>query len=146
MPFLPNSEFIKFRTLSSWGSGNYRPSAPLLYEVASHVKQLPFGHYYYYYIEQGRQSFLLSPTRRSLQVKDAVTCKRQITPVFCVILKTRCCRRIVKLIHPNRQLLKHFVIYEMAWRTKKQKKSSVLQSCIATFFRLILTHWIMFSI
>ena len=31
-----------FRTLSSWGSGNYRPSAPLLYEVASHVKQLPF--------------------------------------------------------------------------------------------------------
>ena len=40
MPFLPNSEFI--RTLSSWGSGNYRPSAPLLYEVASHVKQLPF--------------------------------------------------------------------------------------------------------
>ena len=31
-----------FRTLSSWGSGNYRPSAPLLYEVASHVKQLTF--------------------------------------------------------------------------------------------------------
>ena len=31
-----------FRTLSSWGSGNYMPSAPLLYEVASHVKQLPF--------------------------------------------------------------------------------------------------------
>ena len=31
-----------FWTLSSWGSGNYRPSAPLLYEVASHVKQLPF--------------------------------------------------------------------------------------------------------
>ena len=31
------------RTLSSWGSGNYRPYAPFLYEVASHVKQLPFG-------------------------------------------------------------------------------------------------------
>ena len=31
-----------FRTLSSWGSGNYRSSAPLLCEVASHVKQLPF--------------------------------------------------------------------------------------------------------
>ena len=31
-----------FRTLSSWGSDNYRPSAPLLYEVASPVKQLPF--------------------------------------------------------------------------------------------------------
>ena len=31
-----------FRTLSSWGSGNYRPSASLLYELASHVKQLPF--------------------------------------------------------------------------------------------------------
>ena len=28
-----------FRTLSSWGSGNYRPSAPFLYEVASHVKK-----------------------------------------------------------------------------------------------------------
>ena len=27
---------------SSWGSDTYRPSAPLLYEVASHVKQLPF--------------------------------------------------------------------------------------------------------
>ena len=26
-----------FRTLSSWGSDNYWPSAPLLYEVASHV-------------------------------------------------------------------------------------------------------------
>ena len=31
-----------FRTLSSWGSGNYSPSAPLLYEVASHVKKQPF--------------------------------------------------------------------------------------------------------
>ena len=30
------------RTLSSWASDHYRPSAPLLYEVASHVKQLPF--------------------------------------------------------------------------------------------------------
>ena len=26
-----------FRTLSSWGSGNYRPSAPFLYEVASQL-------------------------------------------------------------------------------------------------------------
>ena len=30
------------RTLSSWRNGNYRPSVPLPYEVASHVKQLPF--------------------------------------------------------------------------------------------------------
>ena len=36
-----------FRTLSSWGSGNYRPSAPFLYEVASHVKNCHSGHYYY---------------------------------------------------------------------------------------------------
>ena len=36
------SKFWNYLTLSSWGSGNYRPSAPLLYEVASHVKQLPF--------------------------------------------------------------------------------------------------------
>ncbi len=28
--------------MSSWGSSNYRPSAPLLYEVAGHVKHLPF--------------------------------------------------------------------------------------------------------
>ena len=35
-----------FRTLSSWGSDKYRSSAPLLYEVANHVKQqLPFRHY-----------------------------------------------------------------------------------------------------
>ena len=34
-----------FRTLSSRGSDNYKPSAPLLYEVASHVKQLPFRPY-----------------------------------------------------------------------------------------------------
>ena len=34
-----------FRTLSSWGSGNYRPSAPFLYEVASHVKNCHSGHY-----------------------------------------------------------------------------------------------------
>ena len=31
-----------FRTLSSWWSGNYRPSAPFLNEVASHVKKLQF--------------------------------------------------------------------------------------------------------
>ena len=40
-----------FRTLSSWGSSNYRPSAPFLYDVASHdhVKNCHSGHYYYYY-------------------------------------------------------------------------------------------------
>ena len=39
-----------FRTLSSWGSIHYRPSAPLLYEVASHVKKKRHsGQYYYYY-------------------------------------------------------------------------------------------------
>ena len=29
--------------LSSWGSSNYRPFAPFLYEVASHVKNCHFG-------------------------------------------------------------------------------------------------------
>ena len=29
------------------GSSNYRPSAPFLYEVASHVKNCHFGDYYY---------------------------------------------------------------------------------------------------
>ena len=38
-----------FRKLSSWGSGNYRPSAPFLYDVASHVKNCHSGRYYYYY-------------------------------------------------------------------------------------------------
>ena len=38
-----------FGMLSSWGSSNYRPSAPFLYEVASHVKNCHFGDYYYYY-------------------------------------------------------------------------------------------------
>ena len=33
--------------LSSWGSSNYRPSTPFLYEVASHVKNCHFGDYYY---------------------------------------------------------------------------------------------------
>ena len=45
----PSKILNLFRTLSSWGSGNYRPSAPLLYEVASHVKNCHSGHYYYYY-------------------------------------------------------------------------------------------------
>ena len=50
-----------FRTLSSRGSGNYRPSAPLLYEVARHVKQLPFRplllNYYYYFINCFRRLY-----------------------------------------------------------------------------------------
>ena len=33
-----------------WGSSNYRPSAPFLYEVASHVKNCDLGDYYYYII------------------------------------------------------------------------------------------------
>ena len=41
----PSKILNLFRTLSSWGSGNYRPSAPLLYEVASHVKNCHSGHY-----------------------------------------------------------------------------------------------------
>ena len=32
------------------GKRNYRPSAPLLDGVASHVKQLPFGKYYLFII------------------------------------------------------------------------------------------------
>ena len=37
-------------THSMWGSSNYRPSAPFLYGVASHVKNCHSGHYYYYYV------------------------------------------------------------------------------------------------
>ena len=32
-----------------WGSGNYRPLAPFLCEVASHVKNCHFGDYYCYF-------------------------------------------------------------------------------------------------
>ena len=32
-----------FGILSPWGSSNYRPPAPFLYEVASHVKNCHFG-------------------------------------------------------------------------------------------------------
>ena len=39
-----------FGMLSPRGSSNCRPSAPFLYEVASHVKNCHFGDYYYYYI------------------------------------------------------------------------------------------------
>ena len=55
----PSKILNLFRTLSSWGSSrpNYRPSAPLLYEVASHVKKtaIPAIIYYYYYrrVEKG---------------------------------------------------------------------------------------------
>ena len=38
-----------FGTLSPWGSSNYRPPVPFLYEVASHVKNCHFGNYYLYY-------------------------------------------------------------------------------------------------
>ena len=53
------------RTLSSWGSSNYRPSAPFLYEVASHVKNCHSGHYYYYYYSYP----WITPTVRNLQRK-----------------------------------------------------------------------------
>ena len=37
-----------FRTFSSWGSGNYRPSAPFLYGVAwATLKNCHSGHYFY---------------------------------------------------------------------------------------------------
>ena len=35
----PSKILNLFRTLSSWGSSNYRPSALFLYKVASHVKK-----------------------------------------------------------------------------------------------------------
>ena len=35
-----------FRILSAWGSSNYRPYAPFLDEVATHVKNCHFGDYY----------------------------------------------------------------------------------------------------
>ena len=42
VPKVSRGALYLFRTLSSWGSGKYRSSAPFLYQVASHVKQLPF--------------------------------------------------------------------------------------------------------
>ena len=43
-----------FGMLSSRGSSNYRPSAPFICEVASHVKNCHFGDYYYYYYYYSR--------------------------------------------------------------------------------------------
>ena len=47
----PNVPFFLnlFGMLSPWGSSNYRPSAPFLCEVASHVKNCHFGDYGYCY-------------------------------------------------------------------------------------------------
>ena len=42
-----------FRMLSSWGGINCRPSAPSLYEVASHVKSCHFGRRYCVVAHQG---------------------------------------------------------------------------------------------
>ena len=63
-----------FRTSSSWGSVNYRPSAPLLYEVASHVKQLPFRPLLLLYLAEtsiflGRNVNLSWPNRPSFWPK-----------------------------------------------------------------------------
>ena len=44
---LPFKILNLFGMLSSWGSSNYRPTAPFLYEVASHDKNCHFGDYYY---------------------------------------------------------------------------------------------------
>ena len=47
--FSPTRQILNlFWILSSWGSGNCRPSAPFLYEVLSHVKNCHFSDYYYY--------------------------------------------------------------------------------------------------
>ena len=46
---LPFKILNLFGILSPWGNSNYRPSAPFLHEVASHVKNCHFGDYYYYY-------------------------------------------------------------------------------------------------
>ena len=48
-----------FRTLSSWGSSNYRPSAPFLYGVASHVKKLPFRPLLLLYVVSADSNHLL---------------------------------------------------------------------------------------
>ena len=42
-----------FRTLSSSGSINYRPSAPLFYEVASHVKNCHSGQFFFCHAHHG---------------------------------------------------------------------------------------------
>ena len=63
-----------FGILSSWGSSNYRPSAPFLYEVASHVKNCYFGDYYYYY-STCRCS---TPTTRSLHTTSRGSGERTV--------------------------------------------------------------------
>ena len=65
VPFFQNSEFIW--NIVPVGS-NYRPSAPFLYEVASHVKNCHFGDYYYYCTSRpvGRSRHCVATTNHSL--------------------------------------------------------------------------------
>ena len=60
-----------FRTFSSWGSSNYRPSAPLLYEVASYVKNCHSGHYYYLLL-------MITSPLRSLSSNPVSNCNREV--------------------------------------------------------------------
>ena len=66
MPFFQNSEFI-------WNieAVNYRPFAPFLYEVASHVKNCHFGDY----------DNIINPACVVLRVLCYVCC------VTCVVLR-----------------------------------------------------------
>ena len=73
-----------FRTLSSWGSSNYRPSAPFLYEVASHVKNCHSGHYYYYYYVEHtfHVSIMICTAENLLRLSS-----RTRSPIFSLVLR-----------------------------------------------------------
>ena len=73
-----------FRTVSSWGSGTYRPSAPFLYEVASHVKQLQSSHY------TTRQIYPLSARTISCVIVKICTLKLGVHTRDCTCLRPDC--------------------------------------------------------
>ena len=71
VPFFQNSEFIWNVVLV--GSSNCRPSAPFLYEVASHVKNCHFGDYYY-------NRWVLTLLRHSLRPPSPPCCSHHHAP------------------------------------------------------------------
>ena len=78
-----------FTTLSTWGSSSYRPSAPFLYEVASHVKKnCHSGHYYYYrhtHVSMSAHLHATAPTNvhRSIIIRLQLTTISIVCNTFC---------------------------------------------------------------
>ena len=92
-----------FGILSSWGSSNYRPSAPFLYDVASHVINRHFDDYYYYYcVGDGFKLFLAVG---QFQNQSALGDQEMIIIIIIMLVTFQavsCCRSVPKPERPGR--------------------------------------------